>query len=65
MIEDQESFFEAPVGSLRLTHKAIKNSVEGIIITDKNATIVSCNQGFTDISGFQEKEVIGIFISGL
>ncbi|NOQ34639.1 MAG: EAL domain-containing protein [Methylococcaceae bacterium] len=59
IIEDQETYFDAPVSQLQFTHKAVKNASEGIIITDKKAIIISCNKGFTDICGYHESEVLG------
>lgn len=44
---------------LRLYAKVFEQSHEGIIITDINANILSVNKAFTELTGFQEDEVIG------
>jgi diguanylate cyclase (GGDEF)-like protein/PAS domain S-box-containing protein len=36
-----------------------QNSIEGICITDSNADIIRVNPFFTEITGYEEKEVIG------
>lgn len=44
---------------LRLYAKVFEQSCEGIIITDTNATILSVNKAFTELTGYREEEVIG------
>lgn len=38
---------------------AFDSASEGIVITDANAKITAVNQGYTDITGFSEEEVLG------
>lgn len=45
--------------SLGLAKKIIDNTQEGVITTDKNVVIQTCNAGFTRITGYAEEEVIG------
>ncbi|HEY3378959.1 MAG TPA: EAL domain-containing protein [Armatimonadota bacterium] len=44
---------------LRLVAKIIDNTVEGVTITDANATILSVNPAFTEITGYTAEEAIG------
>jgi len=44
---------------LELTAKVFSQSQESIIITDKDNNIISVNRAFTDVTGYEEKEVIG------
>ncbi|MFK5894095.1 MAG: diguanylate cyclase, partial [Pseudomonadota bacterium] len=44
---------------LRLTSTVFEHTSEAILITDKNALIIDCNQAFTDISGYSLAEVKG------
>ncbi|MDO9104790.1 MAG: EAL domain-containing protein [Methylovulum sp.] len=44
---------------LELSAKVFRQSHEAIIITDKDNNIVSVNRAFTNITGYQEQEVIG------
>ncbi|MBS4209220.1 nitrate/nitrite transporter [Bacillus sp. FJAT-50079] len=44
---------------ISFANQVIKNTVEGIMITDKNGEIVSVNAAFTNITGYQEQEVLG------
>ena len=45
--------------NLRLAAEVIKNSPEGIVITDASNRIISVNPAFTSITGFTAEEVIG------
>src|SRR5690625_5440257 len=40
------------------SEQVIKNTIEGIMITNKNGKIISVNPAFTEITGYQEREVI-------
>lgn len=44
---------------LMLTAKAIENSHEGIVITDKKGMILHVNPSFTNITGYTAEEVVG------
>lgn len=45
--------------NLHLAEKVIESSLEGIIITDENANIISVNPAFTRLTGYEPEEVIG------
>ena len=55
----REATLKVSLKSLCLTKKIIENSREGIITTDKNAIIQTCNAGFTRITGYTKDEVVG------
>lgn len=44
---------------LKLTASVFENTREGILISDAHKNIVKVNQGFIDITGFAEEEVVG------
>ena len=44
---------------LRLTAKVFANTGEGVMVTDDNKNILSVNEAFTNILGYQESEVLG------
>lgn len=46
-------------GKLRLAAQVFENSVEGIIITDPEQTILAVNRAFTVVTGYEESEVKG------
>lgn len=43
----------------RLAANVLQNIIEGVVITDPNSHIVSVNRAFTDVTGYEEYEVIG------
>jgi len=45
--------------NLHLAEKVIENSLEGILITDQDANIVSVNPAFSRLTGYRAEEVIG------
>lgn len=45
--------------ALQLNAKVFENAKEGIIITDADANIITVNEAFTDITGYDAVEVIG------
>jgi len=53
---------------LRLAASVFQNTIEGIMVTDADGTILSVNPAFTDISGFSLEDAVGktprIFKSG-
>ncbi|MEW5755388.1 MAG: EAL domain-containing protein [Pseudomonadota bacterium] len=44
---------------LKQAAAVFENTVEGVMITDDQARIVAVNQAFTEITGYQEEEVLG------
>jgi diguanylate cyclase (GGDEF)-like protein/PAS domain S-box-containing protein len=44
---------------LRLSREVFENTLEGIMITDRNAIIVDVNPAFNKITGYQREDVIG------
>lgn len=44
---------------LRLTSQVFTSTREGVVITDAEGRIVSVNPAFTEITGYQESEVLG------
>ena len=44
---------------LMLASRVFENSMDGIIITDAERNIISVNPGFTEITGYSTKEVLG------
>ncbi len=44
---------------LKQAAAVFENTVEGVMITDSAANIVAVNRAFTDITGYQEDEVLG------
>ncbi|WP_346729007.1 MFS transporter [Lederbergia citrea] len=49
-------YYQDKVG---FANQVIKNTVEGIMITDKRGKIISVNQAFTQITGYLEQDVLG------
>ncbi|MRR35157.1 PAS domain S-box protein, partial [bacterium] len=45
---------------LRLSAKVFDNTVEGVIITDAETTILAVNRAFSQVTGYQEEEIIGL-----
>lgn len=44
---------------LRLSAKVFESSVEGVILTDREANILRINKAFSEITGYSEADVIG------
>jgi diguanylate cyclase (GGDEF)-like protein/PAS domain S-box-containing protein len=44
---------------LRLLDKVFGNTIEGIVITDSLANIITVNEAFTDITGYTQEDVVG------
>jgi len=44
---------------LRLSAKVFESSVEGVILTDREANILRINKAFSEITGYNEADVIG------
>lgn len=53
----------------RVSTRILENMSEGVIVTDRNSSIISVNQAFTHITGYKQEEVLGttpvILSSGL
>jgi diguanylate cyclase (GGDEF)-like protein/PAS domain S-box-containing protein len=47
------------IEQLKLIEKVFKTTTEGIIITDASKNIIMVNNGFTNITGYNEDDVIG------
>lgn len=45
--------------NLRLAEQVIESSLEGIMVTDLNSTIISVNPAFTRLTGYRAQEVVG------
>ena len=45
--------------ALRLAASVFHNSAEGVLVTDANATILSVNPAFSEITGYSEAEALG------
>lgn len=58
-LENSNASLKSTLKSLQLTQKIIENSSSGILITDTNSKILTCNTGFTNITGYTENEVLG------
>lgn len=50
-------FYQEKLG---LSAKIIENTVEGIMVTDTKGTIRSVNAAFTELTGYEAKEVMGL-----
>ncbi|MEW9701293.1 MFS transporter [Paenibacillus sp. SI8] len=50
-------FYQEKLG---LSSKIIENTVEGIMVTDTNGKIQSVNAAFTELTGYDAKEVMGL-----
>jgi len=44
---------------LQLAAKVFENSLEGILVTDRDGSIVTINRAFSEITGYSEAEVLG------
>ncbi|MBS4095783.1 MAG: EAL domain-containing protein [Sulfuricella sp.] len=58
MVEDISGQREAEE-NLRLAAKVFDSSIEGILITDAASRIITVNQAFTQITGYQAEDAIG------
>ncbi|WP_164847008.1 EAL domain-containing protein [Neptunomonas marina] len=50
---------------LKIAAKVYQQAGEAIVVTDKNAHILSVNEAFTDITGYNEEEALGKRIGSL
>ena len=44
---------------MRLATNVVRNTSEGVMVTDRNGTILSVNRAFSEITGYREDEAIG------
>ncbi|MBN2887255.1 MAG: EAL domain-containing protein [Chromatiaceae bacterium] len=57
-LQDITSRMEADA-SLRQAARVFESTVDGVVITDPNERILAVNRAFTQITGYQEEEVLG------
>jgi len=58
-LSDRDSQLKQSRAELYLAKQVIDTSSEGVLITDANGIVQSCNTGFTDITGYSEEEMLG------
>ncbi len=58
-LRERDQALNASQRDLHLAEKVIESSLEGILITDEHANIISANPAFTRLTGYTEAEVIG------
>jgi diguanylate cyclase (GGDEF)-like protein/PAS domain S-box-containing protein len=58
-LKDRDSALRTSADYLRLAHKVIDASMDGILITDQNGMIQSVNPSFTKVTGYSAAEAIG------
>ncbi|MBS0512711.1 MAG: EAL domain-containing protein [Proteobacteria bacterium] len=58
-LAERDRALSASQRNLYLAEKVIENSLEGILITDDQARIISVNPAFTHLTGYTAEEVIG------
>lgn len=59
VVIEQKRELEESMAHLHLAQKVITSTLEGIVVTDADGIIQSCNPAFTEITGYQEREVLG------
>ncbi|THF56570.1 EAL domain-containing protein [Pseudothauera rhizosphaerae] len=58
-LRERDLALNASQRNLHLAEKVIESSLEGILVTDENARIVSVNPAFTRLTGYMPGEVLG------
>ena len=58
-LRDRDLALNVSQRNLYLAERVIENSLEGIMITDPDAVIVSINPAFTRLTGYTAQEVVG------
>ncbi len=58
-LRERDMALNASQRNLHLAEKVIESSLEGILITDDKARIISVNPAFTRLTGYRPEEVIG------
>lgn len=58
-IDQQREKLERNAEQLQIAARVFETANEGILVTDTNNQIVAANQALTDITGYQEKELVG------
>ncbi|WP_115719684.1 EAL domain-containing protein [Gallaecimonas mangrovi] len=59
LLDERDSALRLSVEHLRLATQVINASLDGIMITDAKGTIESVNPSFSQMTGYQQHEVIG------
>jgi diguanylate cyclase (GGDEF)-like protein/PAS domain S-box-containing protein len=54
---------KAAEAELKLAASVFESTIEGIVVTDADATVVSVNRAFTEITGYSSEETVGRPIS--
>ena len=50
---------EKYIDEIKISSSVFKNTIEAILITDKNGYIIKTNNAFTTLTGYTEEEIIG------
>ncbi len=58
-LRDRDNALRTSADYLRLAHKVIDASMDGIMITDQHGFIQSVNPSFTKLTGYSQEEAIG------
>lgn len=58
-LQERDRALNTSQRNLHLAEKVIESSLEGIMITDEHANIISVNPAFTRLTGYEPEEVIG------
>ena len=58
-LRDRDNALRTSADYLRLAHKVIDASMDGIMITDQHGFIQSVNPSFTKLTGFSQEEAVG------
>ncbi len=58
-LRDRDEALNVSQRNLHLAEKVIESSLEGIMVTDAHAVIVSVNPAFTRLTGYSAAEVVG------
>lgn len=58
-LQERDRALNTSQRNLHLAEKVIESSLEGIMITDELANIISVNPAFTRLTGYEPEEVIG------
>ncbi|MCP4597415.1 EAL domain-containing protein [Neptuniibacter sp.] len=59
LLNERDRALELSQHNLRLADKVIETSMEAIVVTDRNARIQRVNPAFSEITGYEEWEVLG------
>jgi len=59
-LEEEMAERERAEEKLRLSATVFDNTVEGVIITDAETTVLAVNRAFTQVTGYREEEIRGL-----